>query len=192
MILSRVTIPIQAPCNDPPFIPIKHAQGQTTVPLTTSSDISFTHHNPMSLRLPSAPTTLPYPGRTMLLSSDNLNPATMTHHLLLPHGLHLPTQQLPQLRTNHLLLRLRLRLRLCLLIFPNSTSLSSAILPRIATRRRRSRTRSVGSGRRRFLQRFPLADVGSGEVMFLVDGLDGALEAAEEGLGCAERALEVD
>lgn len=39
---------------------------------------------------------------------------------------------------------------------------------------------------------FALADAGGGEIVFLVDGVDGALEAAEESFGAEEGGGEVD
>ena len=50
----------------------------------------------------------------------------------------------------------------------------------------------VGFWRRRLVGGFTLANGGSGEIVPLVDGFDGALEAAEEGLGAEEGGGEVD
>lgn len=99
----------------------------------------------------------------------------MLHKLLLIQHDHLPAQQQAQLRANDLLLLRTHALR-------NGLAYSGT----------RIGARSGAGGARLCGGRFALADGRGGEIVLLVDGLDGALEAAEEAFGADEGGVEVD
>jgi len=101
----------------------------------------------------------------------------MLSNLPFIQDLHLPTQQAAQLRADDLLLGLGFILRTT---WSRAIDVCAGVLCWLFR---------GGLVRRRG---FTLADAGSGEGVFLVDGVDGALEAAEEGLGAEEGGGEVD
>ena len=117
-----------------------------------------------------------------------LDPTSMLRHSLLIQHHHLPTQQPPQLITYHLppFRRITAASRA-----PRSVR-ASACTSGLLTRGTGFLLCLRGGGRRFSGVKFALADVGSGETVLFVDGVDGALEAAEEGLGAEEGGREVD
>jgi hypothetical protein len=119
------------------------------------------HHAAISYRTPHF---------TGLLSL--LRPSTLDNRCLVKFD-DLPAQQLPQLRTNDLLL---------LSIDTLRDSLSNRIAGVRASRIGRLRGIIV-------LGRFALTDAWDGEVVLLVDRFDGALETAEQAFGSYEGGL---
>ncbi len=115
------------------------------------------------------------------------------HPPILPRRqhLHLPAQQLPQLGGDHLFL---------LLLFRGGRRRRLARIPPVGTTTRTGTSSprgSRGGSRRRRCRSVlrsgePWQHPRRGKVGFLVDGVDEALEALEEGLGADEGRVEVD
>ena len=113
---------------------------------------------------------------THLIHAHLLNASAMLHNLCLIQGNHLPTQQAPELGTDHFLL-----LR------------AHSVCHRFSDGRTSIRACSGASGTRIFGScRLPLPDIRRGKAILPVNSLYGSLKAAEESFSADESGLEVD